>query len=590
MLPANMGRTIRWLWRWLPLLERLRGYRLHDLKSDVRAGANVALLDFPQGMAYAMIAGLPVQTGVYSSALGSTVGPWFASSRFLMLGPTNATAIVLLSSMASLGLPEERRLLAIPLLLLMIAAFFFIGAAMNAGIIVKYISRSVITGYVTAGGLLIVANQLRHVLGIETPSSSTFWSMISGTIARIEDTDFVALAIGAATYAFYAALRRWARGLPTVAVTLVVIAVAAHFVAQSFGLELQSLRAVPTGTWPVSLPVFSFELLGQLASPALAVAFLSLLESASIAKTLGARSGDTVDVRQQMISMGFANVANAFGTGMPVSGSLTRSALNWSSGARTPVSSLVSGAILVVGILTIGPLLGFIPRAALSALVIAVGIGLIDIGMIRSLVRTTPADAATFAVTVVGGLLFPLDTAIFAGVVTSLLFFLHKVAQPRLVEYAFNKRGELAEKTDSTAQTVPAVSIVHVEGDLFFGSADMFLEQMRLLVQTEHLKVILLRMRNAHHLDATSTFAIAEMVKFARQKGRDVVVSGLQSDAEVVFRRSGLFDLIGEENIFPYTPENVTLSTRDALKRAQKIIGGEKAEIILFAAPKTPEE
>lgn len=574
----------------VPLLERLRRYRWSDLRHDARAGLNVALLDFPQSMAYAMIAGLPVQAGLYGSALGSVSAPWFASSRFLIAGPSNATAVLLLSGMATLNIPEGQRLAVLPVLVMMVATVFLLGAALNAGVIVRYISRTVITGYVTAAGCLIVANQIKNVLGLHIARDSTLFSTVWHTLQALPETNPVALATGASTLVLYFLLRRFLPGLPHVAITLTVVTAATTALTHFAGLSFETLSAAGVGDFSLALPQVDLELCSKLASPAIAIAFLAFLESTSIAKTLAARAGDTIDVRQHMISLGIANAVSALGRGMPVSGSPARSTLNWSSGAHTPLANFISGLLVIAGIITLSPLIALIPKAGLGALVIAVGLALIDPRTIAQVVRTTRSDAATFAATAIGGILFPLDTAIFLGVLTSLLLFLHKVAQPKLVEYAFNQRGELAEKTSEQARTVPAVSIVHVEGDLFFGAADVFLEQMRLLVQTENLKVILLRMRNAHNLDATAAFAIAELVKFARQNGRDVVVSGLQPDAEAVFRRSGLLDLIGEQNIFRYTPENVTLCTRDALKRAQQIIGAEKADIILFAKPTIPED
>jgi SulP family sulfate permease len=575
--------------QWVPLFDRLRRYRRSDLRHDARAALNVALLDFPQAMAYALIAGLPVQTGLYSSALGSITSPFFASSRFLLVGPTNATAVLLLSALATLGIPEEQRLVVLPLLVVMVAAVFFLAAALNAGVIVKYISRSVVTGYVTAAGCLIIVHQLRHVLGVDLPRDPTLPGTLWNTLSALPLTDPASLIAGGASLGLFHFLKHRWPSLPAVAITLVAMTSVCAGASAFLHVDFRTLGAFAAAEWPSSVPIFDAELFARLASPALAIAFLAFLESASIAKTLAARSGDSLDIRRQLVSLGAANAVCAFGSGMPVSGSPTRSTVNWASGARTPLASILSGILLVVGIFTLGPLIAYIPRAVLAALVISVGIALIDPVAIRTTLRTTRADALTFAVTAIGGLLLPLDTAVFAGVVTSLLLFLHKVAQPRLVEYAFNDRGELAEKSEAASRTIPAVSIVHVEGDLFFGSADLFLEQMRLLVQTENLKVVLLRLRNAHNLDATSAMAIADLVRFARGRGREVVVSGLQPEVETVFARAGLLELIGERNLFRYTPQNVTLATRDALRRAQEIIGREKADIILFATPKTPE-
>ena len=578
-------RVARHLKNWilsLPLFRVLRGYRREDLGHDAKAGVNVALLDFPQGMAYAMIAGLPVQFGIYSSAIGSITGPIFASSRFLMLGPTNASAVLLLSGFLTLNLPEEKKLAALPILLLMIAAILFVGALLRVEVVIQYVSRAVIAGYITAAACLIIINQMRYVLGLEIPKSGTFGGAFLQTLRHLPETHLPSLLFSVGAFAVYFLLKKTLRFLPTVAVTLAVMTGIYQWL-KGHGYAFETLPHVAAGHWPLTLPVFSLDLVSQLSGTAFAVAFLSLLESSSIAKALAARSGDTVDIRQQMCSMGVANTVNAFGSGMPVSGSLTRSMLNYSSGARSPVSSMISGVILVIGVLACGPLIAFIPKAALASLVILVGASLIRPETIKTFLRVSRSDASTFIVTFVSGLLFPLDMAIYLGVGLSILLFLKKVARPKLVEYDFNPSGELAEKQE---EEVSAISIVHVEGDLFFGATDVFLDQMRDLVQTPKIKVVILRLFNAHHIDGSATLAIMDLVRFARNQGREVLISGIHDDIDPIIKRSGIADLVGEENMFHYTPENVTLSTRNALLRAQQIIGDEKADIILYAKEK----
>jgi len=568
-----------WLKR-IPLYRNLEGYSWKAFRSDCKAGLNVALLDFPQGMAYAMIAGLPVAFGIFSSAIGSITGPLLASSRFLMLGPTNATAVLLLSGFLTLNLPEEQKLIALPLLLLMISAILFLGAIFRAEIIIQYVSRSVVTGYITAAALLIIVNQLQHVFGIEMESAGTVWATLVATVEALGGFDGETFAFALGTLALYLIIQRFFRFLPAVAGKLIIVTGVA-FLLSKYGFELQTLPGMMAGGWPLTLPIIDLHRINDLLGTAFAIAFLSLLESSSIAKTLAARSGDTVNIRQQMVSMSLANGVNAFGSGMPVSGSLTRSVLNWSSGARTPVSSIVSGVLLVLGIYLLGGFIQYIPKASLAALVITVGIRLIQPENIRTFLKVSRSDATTFLITFAGGLLFPLDTAIYIGVGISILFFLRKVGQPRLREYDFIAQGELAEKGADTPRK--SVSIVHVEGDLFFGSTDIFQDQARELVRTPNLQVMILRLLNAHHIDASASLAIRELVGFARSEGREVLISGIRGDIRPILERAGIIDLVGQENMFDYTPENVTLSTRNALKRAQAIIGEESAEILLWA-------
>ncbi len=566
-----------------PLGKTLRHYGWKKARADGKSAVNVALLDFPQGMAYALIAGLPVQMGIFCSALSSIIGPFFASSRFVMLGPTNATAVMLLSAFLTLGYSPEQAVTAMPVLLIMVGLFMVVGAFLRVAVVTQFISRAVITGYITAAAFLIIVNQLKTVLGLHVPRAGTFieslWNLLSG----LGETQWESALVAVITFAVYLPVKRYARGLPTVAISLFLVGVVMAAL-KPFGVHPEMLSPINASSWPLSLPSLNWSELNQLAGAALAVAFLSLLESSSIAKTLAAQAGDRIDVNQQMLSMGAANFACAFGSGMAVSGSLTRSALNFRSGAKTAVSSIFSGILLVGGLFAFGGLIGHIPKASLAALVILVGLSLVNRVEIGIISRTTRGDFAVFLATFLGGLLFPLDVAIAAGAITSVILFVHKAARPALNEIALDEQGNFRE--GRIREERPEIAIVHVEGDLFFASSELFLEQMRRLVGHPNQRAIILRLRNAHHLDATAALTIIDLIRFARKNNCALLVSGAHREIDEIFQRSGLMEELGEENFFRYNTENPNVSTRDALKRAQQITGIQSADITIFAADK----
>jgi sulfate permease, SulP family len=568
---------------WFPLGRTLRNYSWAKARADARAAFNVALLDFPQGMAYALLVGLPVQFGIFCSALASLTGPLLASSRFVMLGPTNSTAVMLLSAFLTLGYNPQEAVSAMPVLLLLVSAFMVAGAFLRVASITAYISRSVVTGYITAAACLIIVNQLKTALGMTVPRAGTFLESAIHLVSGLGTVNLPSAGISVLTAVIFLLVRRFGRGLPVVAITLVLVSgVAAVFSA--FGAGVETLSSVEFSGWPLSLPAPQWEDFNELANAALAVAFLSLIESSSIAKTLAAQAGDRIDMNQQMLSMGAANLACAFGSGMAVSGSLTRSMLNYRSGARTPVASMMSGSILVAALVVFGGLIRFIPQASLAVMVIIVGISLINLPQIGVMLRTTKSDAAVFLSTLIGGLVFPLDTAIYLGAVLSIALFVRKAARPELREIAFDETGNLTDRVSRTAR--PEVAIVHVEGDLFFASSDLFLEQARRLAESSIRRVIILRLRNARHLDASAALAIRDFIRFARTRGSEVLVSGARPSIEQIFVRSGLMAELGRDNFFLRDPDNPNVSTRGALKKAREIIGADSADITIFAAEK----
>ena len=270
---------------------------------------------------------------------------------------------------------------------------------------------------------------------------------------------------------------------------------------------------------------------------------------------------------------------------MPASGSLTRSSLNYHSGSQTVFSNLFSGILILIGIFVLGSLTEYIPLSALSVLVIIVGLSLLNKHAIRIVTRTTGSDAIVFIVTLFAGLYFSLDSAIYYGVGVSILLFLKKVAKPKLKEYAFNQKGDLLE-SEKTQRSIPEVSIVHVEGELFFGAADLFREQMRRIYEEPQLKIVILKMRNAYHMDASSVMALEELVRHMNKMGRYLILSEVRKDLLRVLNNSGVAAYIESRNIFLDDASNPTLSTAKALKRAKEHLGENDPNVSIYVETK----
>ncbi|MDB2357742.1 SulP family inorganic anion transporter [Opitutales bacterium] len=571
-----------------PLRKSLAGYQRDfkgHLSGDTRAGVNVALLAFPQGMAYALIAGLPIEYGIYGSAVAAMVAPIFAKSHYITLGPTNATSVMLLSAFASLGIAGPQMLSLVPLLILMVGLFVVIGAYFKVANFVQYISRSVITGYITAAALLIIANQLPKALGLSLPrKGATFYDSLTLISSHIDTLHWTTIGISLATMALYILLNRCCKTLPNVAICLVAISAgSALFLEPAANVAL--LSGINAADWSLQLPTLAWSDIQLLASPALAIALLCILEGISIGKSLAAKTGARLNGNQAMFSIGMANIGCAFFSGMPASGSLTRSSLSAISGGRSVLASFISGVIVFIGAYVLGPYTKFIPQSALAVLVIVIGISLLNKHAIRIVTRATKSDAFVFVTTFVSGLIMPLDSAIYIGVGISIVLFLKKVARPEMVEYAFNKEGHLAEMNTAEQRGTPEVSIVHIEGELFFGAADLFQDQMRRICEDPNLKIVVLKMRNAHNMDATAVMALEELLRYMAEKDRYLILSEVKSDLIRVLKNSGLYDIIEARNIFTDEPSNPTLSTANALKRAKDHLGDDTANVSIYVDP-----
>jgi SulP family sulfate permease len=576
--------------RYFPLRSSLAGYNANKATSDLRAGLNVALLAFPQGMAYAAIAGLPIQYGIFGSAVAALLGPILSGSRFIVLGPTNATSVLVFASFLGMGIVDQSEKLGlISLIVLLSGIFLVLGAFLKVANLIQYISRSVVTGYITAAAIYIIINQLKKALGFEftLPEGSTFLTVIWLTIKNLPMTHWPTLAISLVTAGMFWCLQRWFRALPNVAITLVIVsAIAFGFNSfldtQGFATAIKTLSAIDATQWTVSLPPLQGDLVSRVASVALVIAFLSVLEGTSIGKSLASRAGQKLDSNQEMLGMGLANIGCALYQGMPASGSLTRSQLNWNSGAATPLASIISGLLCAIGAYALGPYIKYIPVSVLGVLVIAIGLSLINRHVLRVVWNATGSDRIVFITTFAAALLIRLDFAIILGTGTSVLLFLRKAAQPELTEFSPDGEGQLAPAGSGSPSSAPEISIVHVEGDLFFGASELFRDQMRRVCEKPALKVVLLKMRNAYHLDATSVLALEELVRYMREQNRTLLVSEVRKDAVRIFKNSGLIDIIGRENIFPDNPSNPTLATAKALKHAMQFMGTRDADVHIY--------
>ena len=432
-----------------PLLLVFKDYSSDSLKADLQAALNVALLAIPQGMAYALVSGLPIQYGLLGSAVAAIVGCIFSNSRFITLGPTNATSVLLFGVFASLGLinqegmASERAIEILPWILFFSGCFLVLASILRISFMIQFVSRTVITAYVTAAAALIIANQIKHVLGLELDSNdsiATFWQIIYASLRVLSDFSSSALAVSGFTACCYLLLQYKLKMLPNVAITLILASVCNFIFEDRLGPVTTLAR------FDSSLGIFSSIQLSTLQNyggtilwASVAISLLCLLEGLSIGKSLAARAGERIQTNQETFAIGMGNVGCSLFSGMPASGSLTRSTLNIQSGAKTSASNLFAGIFVVAGYLSLGSVVSYVPVSALATLVIFIGASLIKGRQIQAVSRATRSDGITFSVTLFVGLLFSLQMAIFAGVVTSILLFLRKVAEPEMVEYGYNE-------------------------------------------------------------------------------------------------------------------------------------------------------
>lgn len=574
-----------------PLWRSLSGYTRATLRADLVAAATVAIITIPQSIGFALVAGLPIQAVVATAIVGSLVCACYSSSRHLVFGPTNTISIILggaVVSLADVPLPPLAKVL---LLGCMIGIIQLAAGLTKTGQLTQFISRTVIIAYTTAVGVLITVGQLGNLLGIERGPTAGLPATVLhlGTHLISRQVDVASMAVGLGGLVLLFGLRRWRPGWPDGLLVLLL----ASAVSAILRLDLHGVRLVrDLGEISGAIPIFlgfplnheGMQLVPRITSTAIAIALLGMLEAVSIAKGLAARSGQRIDPNQELIGMGLGNLAaSAFGA-IPGSASFLRSAANLQSGGRTQLATVFSSLGVLLAVLLISPLLNYIPIAALAAYLISIALRLFKPDEIRIARRVTRADAAVFWITLVAALFLQLDTAIYVGIGVSLVLFLQKASTPTLVEHAFDHSGQLTEIDSPNERNSAQVSIIHVEGDLFFGAADLFQDGIHHLAEDPNIRVFILRLKNARHLDATTVIALGQLLTSLRAQGRFLLISGIHGDVAAVLKRSGLIARIGSENIFP-AEENPTLATKKALLRAQVLIGAEPRLRVFYQQP-----
>ncbi len=582
--------TLKPDWKLLrpPLLDDLRTYSRSKLRIDFLAAATVAMVSIPQAIGFALIAGLPPTMVLGCVVIGGFVAAFFFSSRQIVFGPSNSLSLLLASTFiahrdSALGPAEMTVLLAVLIGVVQLLAGIF-----RLGQVTQFISRSVVIGYGSAIGCLLVLSQLHHLLGVGSTNGASLWAAPFDALRRVwhGEINFWTVGVAAAAFLFFSVVKWLRPRWPEALLGLVVFALAAKFAGlQGFGVATLGAGGPLFARLPdfKGLPITlrEIETVRALLVPAVAIALLGMLEAVSIAKTYSIKSGDRIDTNRELVAMGLGNLGAACFAAMPGSASFARSAANFQAGARTQVSGLVSSLFVLVFGLLLSPLVNDVPVAVLAAALIRIGWNIIDWEQVRIAARSTGSDAVVLGGTFVAAMVLPLDVAIYTGVGLSLMLALRKASSPTLVEYTFNASDQLTQLTEGAARVHPRIAIIHVEGELFFGAADLFQEHVRHQVEEEDLRVVILRLKNARHLDATTVFALRGLQDWMRQTNRHLLISGVHGGVLRVLTKSGLLRHLGVENVFP-AELNPNLATKKALQRARTLLGDAEPEVRIF--------
>jgi len=548
----------------VPFVSWIRNYGRRYIRADLFAGLTVAVVAVPQSMAYALIAGLPVQYGLYASIVPTIIGCLWGSSAHLITGPTTAVSLVVFSSLSGLAEPGSALYLELAFFTALLVGFIQIAMGMaRLGALLNYVSHSVLLGFTAGAAVLIAFKQLPGLLGIEIEKSSIFFQSMYRVFQHLPETHPMTLLLGALTVAVILAFKRWRPTWPGTLFAMILVGT----ITAVFNLDERGVAVV--GSIPQSLPPFHLPDIsvlgntGQLAAGALAIAILGLVEAVSIAKAIADRTRQRLNINREFVGQGLANLSAAFFSGYAGSGSFTRSAVNFRSGGRTPMSGIVAGVAVAVTLLLAAPLAASLPLSALAGVLIVVAYDMVRKDAIARTVRATRSDAAVLIITFSSTLLLNIEFAIYVGVLLSIGLHLATTSHPRIYSVV-PELGTGKMVGSAHGETCCQMDIVQIEGSVFFGSATFVLEDLqRRLRNHPHTANLLIRMHQVNTLDASGVHVLETILEEIRRRGGGLYFSGVNHRVFEVIKNSGLLTEMGATHVRSTTGTAIRQAMRE---------------------------
>jgi len=561
-------------------------YNWSIARKDALAGLTVAAISLPQAMAYALIAGVDPRFGLYSAIVVTAVASIFGSSSHLINGPSNAISLVIFSALAFFD-PDARldAFQAMFLLAIMVGIIQILIAVLKLGDLTRYISESVVIGFMAGASVLIAIGQVGNFFGLHDKGTGHQHVLVRlwNTVTHGGPVNFYALGVGSGTIVLVLLLRKLVRKFHLPQVEMLTALIIAAGLAAFLGWSVPSAHGTSllavVGTVPASLPAphipdIKWSWIPDLSSSAFAIAFLGLLEALAIAKSIAHQTRQKLDYNKQILAEGLANLTGGFFQSMPGSGSLTRSAINYQAGAVTRVSGIFTAVAVAITILLAAPLARFIPKAALAGLLFVIAVRLIDWKRLRYTLRASGYDRALVFFTAFSAVFISVEFSILIGVGLSILLFVPRAARLRASELVVTSEGLIRERL---ADDAPAsdLLIYDLEGELFFGAApelDRYFDEIKLRAQKSAIRFVVLRVKRTRNPDVVFLERLEHFLRESEAQGVTVLLAGVRRDFSQGLKNLRFGEWLPSDRIF-YEEEEVFSATLKAVRYAYELLG-----------------
>ena len=541
--------------QFLPVLDWLPGYNNEQFKGDLIAGLTVGVMLIPQGMAYAMIAGLPPIYGLYASTIPLIIYALLGTSRQLAVGPVAMVSLLTAAGIGAIAEGGSETYIGLAIALALFVGLIQLALGLSRmGFLVNFLSHPVISGFTSAAALVIGLSQLKHLLGINLGRSEHVHEIVIEAAQRIGETNLITLAIGVLGIAVILGLKKLSKAIPgqLVAVALGILAV------WGLGLTEQSVKIlgeVPQGLPSIIAPTFNLDTFNSLLPIALAIALVSFMESIAVAKAIQAKHKSyKVDANQELVALGVANIGGSFFQAFPTTGGFSRTAVNDQAGAKTTMASIISALLIALTLLFLTPLFYYLPNAILASVIMVAVFGLIDIKEPLHLWKADRSDFWMLIVTFVGTLALGIEQGILIGVALSLGVIIFRTTMPH-----FAVMGKLPDKPHykninrfDGLEVRPDALIMRFDARLYFANVNYFKEKIEQQIELKGpaLKLFILDANSINGIDSSGMHALEEIHDYCRARGITFFLASVKGPVRDVLSKADLTDKFGEDHFF----------------------------------------
>lgn len=548
--------TLGWVRRALPFLEWKSKLNRENARIDFVAGVTGAIVVLPQGVAFAVIAGMPPEYGLYAAMVPAIVAALFGSSWHLVSGPTTAASIVLFSSLGALAEPGSAEYVKMALTLtFMVGIIELTMGVAKLGALVNFISHSVVIGFTAGAAILIGGSQIKNFLGMDMPRGLHVHEILMQVFTRLGEINWSITTVALLTMFSGILVKKLWPKIPYMIIAMIVGGVSAAIINAIIGADVSQIRmvgALPDSLPPLSAPSFQWEHIKELAPVALAVTLFALTEAVSIARSLAVRSGQHLNGNQEFIGQGLSNIVGSFFSAYVATGSFNRSGVNYEAGARTPLAAMFAGLLLLMIVPFIAGLAKYLPYAAMAGILMLVAWGLIDFHHIKKILKASKTESAVLGVTFVSTLLLELEFAIMLGVMASLVVYLLKTSRPKIYTRVPDPNDPKRKFTTSNELLeCPQTKIMRIDGSIFFGAvsyiADVFKRYEQRHPEQKHWVLV---GKGVNFVDVAGAEFLVQLAQQRKAAGGGLYFIDIKEGVCTMLHEGEYIKDIGDENIF----------------------------------------